>query len=90
MTPFPNAIESIAELDQDCRFSASPPTLRDMLGHFARFEQAKLDFPIILNEDGSLMDGGHRIYKALLQGQETIQAVKFETMPQPDEIVEIM
>ena len=41
---------------------------------------------IILNVDGSLMDGGHRVCKALLDGRKTIRAVRFQAMPEPDEI----
>ena len=54
-----------------------------------RINEATLDHPVILNADGSLMDGGHRICKALLEGRKTVMAVQFETMPEPDEIGEV-
>jgi hypothetical protein len=52
----------------------------------ARINDADLSKPIILNADGSLMDGGHRLCKALLEGRQTILAVRFDVMPTPDEI----
>ena len=38
----------------------------------------------VLNEEGSIMDGWHRVTKALLEGRETIKAVRFEKTPPPD------
>lgn len=40
--------------------------------------------PIILSTSGHVMDGMHRIAKALLQGENHIWAVQFETDPTPD------
>lgn len=61
-------------------------TLRDMCMHMRQVQDANLDYPIILDEDGEVMDGRHRIMKALLTGAETIKAVRFEKNPDPDEI----
>ena len=58
-------------------------TLRDMVMHFKAVNDANLTFPIILDEDGDVMDGRHRIMKALLTGAKTIKAVRFETNPSP-------
>jgi hypothetical protein len=58
-------------------------TLRDMVMHMAAVNDADLDYPIIMDEDGEVMDGRHRIMKALLLGHETIKAVRFETNPSP-------
>jgi ParB-like chromosome segregation protein Spo0J len=44
---------------------------------------ADLSKPIILNEDGELLDGRHRIMKALLVGHSTIKAVRFDENPSP-------
>ena len=41
-------------------------------------------YPIILGSDGRVMDGLHRIAKALLEGRTTIAAVKFEEPIDPD------
>jgi len=45
-----------------------------------------LAFPVILSSDGRVMDGMHRICKALLQGQNDIEAVRFDHDPEPDYI----
>jgi len=58
-------------------------SLRDMVMHFQAVERADLSYPIILDEDGELMDGRHRIMKALLRGHKTIKAVRFEVNPSP-------
>jgi hypothetical protein len=81
-------LEDIAELDRDCWFHSKAPTMRDVANHAARIEAADLNFPIILNDDGSLMDGGHRLCKALINGERNIRAVRFQTMPEPDEVIQ--
>lgn len=63
-------------------------TLREMVMHMKAVQDANLDYPIILDEDGDLMDGRHRIMKALLEGKETIKAVRFDENPHPCKIVE--
>ena len=81
-------LASIAEFDQDCWFSpGSPPTCRVVAQHARRIYEADLAFPMILAADGGLMDGGHRIAKAWLLGQETIAAVQFPDNPAPDYVV---
>ena len=47
-------------------------------------EETDLRYPIILSSDGRVMDGMHRVAKALLEGQETIETVKFSQDPEPD------
>ena len=58
-------------------------TLRDMVMHMNAVNNADLDKPIILDEDGDLMDGRHRLMKAMLLGKETIKAVRFDENPSP-------
>jgi len=58
-------------------------TLREMVMHMKAVLAADLDNPIILDEDGEIMDGRHRIMKALLGGAETIKAVRFDENPSP-------
>lgn len=58
-------------------------TLRDMVMHMKAVSEADLSFPIILDEDGELMDGRHRIMKAILTNTKTIKAVRFEENPSP-------
>ncbi len=57
--------------------------LREMVMHMKAVEAADLERPIILDEDGELMDGRHRIMKAMLRGHQTIKAVRFNENPSP-------
>src|SRR5689334_21259314 len=45
------------------------PTWRDVINHVALIEAADLSYPIILSADGSVMDGMHRVAKAVLLGR---------------------
>ena len=58
-------------------------TLREMVMHMKAVNDADMDKPIILDEDGDIMDGRHRIMKAMLLGLPTIKAVRFEDNPTP-------
>ena len=89
LSTFEIDISSIKELDEDCWFGEKKPTLREIARHCKKIDDASLKYPIILNADGSLMDGGHRLCKAILQGRKTIKAVQFTSMPEPDEIHEL-
>lgn len=61
-------------------------TLRDMVMHMKAVNDADLEKPIILDEDGELMDGQHRLMKAMLLGNETIKAVRFDENPPPCQV----
>ncbi len=87
--PFEIEVDSIRELDADCWFEGKVPTLREVAKHCERINAAPTDRPIILNDDGSLMDGGHRLCRALIKGRKTVLAVQFPEMPEPDEIREL-
>lgn len=58
-------------------------TLRDMVMHMKAVQDADLDSPIILDEDGEIMDGRHRLMKAMLAGADTIKVVRFDENPSP-------
>lgn len=63
-------------------------TLRNMATHINAVNDADLNYPIILDEDGELMDGRHRIMKALVTGAKTIKAVRFDKNPPPCEVID--
>ncbi len=46
--------------------------------------EVDLSYPIILGADGRVMDGMHRIARAILDGHETIIALQFDVHPEPD------
>lgn len=63
-------------------------TLREMVMHMLAVNAADLTRPIILDEDGELMDGRHRLMKAMLLGNSTIRAVRFDENPTPDKVAD--
>ena len=81
------AVADIAELDEDCWFDGRSPTCREVAAHARRITDADLSHPIILGSDGRLMDGGHRIARAWLDGVAEVDAVQFDVDPEPDWIV---
>ncbi len=80
------ALASIRELDEVYWFDGheEKPTCRKVILHIRLINEAELSHPIILGADGRVMDGMHRVAKALLQGEEEIEAVRFEQDPAPD------
>jgi hypothetical protein len=79
-------LASIDEVDSVYWFDdqSQRPTVRRVVEHARLIEDVDLSYPIILGVDGRVMDGMHRIAKALLVGRETISAVQFETHLEPD------
>ena len=59
-------------------------SIRGFVSHMKMVQDADLSYPIILDEDGAIFDGCHRVAKALLEGKESIKAVRFEEDPAPD------
>lgn len=76
-------IDSIKAFDEDCWFGGRPVTCRMVARHAALIQKADLSYPVILSADGRLMDGGHRISKAWINGHTTINAVRFKADPAP-------
>ena len=62
--------------------------LSEMVSHIKSVNNADLSYPIILSADGDIMDGRHRLMKALLEGAETIKSVRFDETPYPCRIVD--
>ncbi len=80
-------LTEIAELDEPFWFAAGAgeePTCRAIAGHAALIAETDLRYPILLSADGRVMDGMHRVCKALLSGAATIRAVRFPIDPEPD------
>jgi len=64
-------------------YKYSDLTLRELTGHVVAIQNADLSYPIILDEDGEIMDGRHRLMKAIIEGMETIKVVRFKSNPSP-------
>lgn len=52
--------------------------------HCKRLDDSDLSYPIILDSQGHVADGWHRICKAVLEGKTTIKAIRLQKMPVPD------
>jgi hypothetical protein len=80
------ALDSIGDVDGVYWFSAgsSEPTVRNIVEHFRLMQEVDVSHPVILGVDGRVMDGMHRIARAMLEGRTTVRAVQFETQPDPD------
>jgi hypothetical protein len=79
-------LEDIKELNENFWYQGEGdvPTCRSIGLHAQLINEADLSYPVILSEDRRVMDGMHRIVKALTLGQLTINAVVFKNTPPPD------
>lgn len=79
-------VSRIKELNENFWFQnpEDKPTCKSICEHFLLINESDLSYPIILNTDGSVMDGMHRICKAHILRLEKIKAVKFPEAPMPD------
>ncbi|MGO8872427.1 MAG: hypothetical protein ACLQPH_13690 [Acidimicrobiales bacterium] len=79
------AVESIEEVDTDFWFKFGPvPTVRRIIEQVRLIQEVDVSYPIILGSDGRVMDGMHRIARAILDGRSSIAAVRFSVDPAPD------
>ena len=62
-------------------------SLKYIAYHIKRIENADLSYPVIQNPDGVIIDGWHRVMKAILNGDLTIKAVRLNVMPEHDDII---
>jgi hypothetical protein len=81
----PNAM---AELNESYWFGGANanPTCLDLIAHMRLIEQTDFVHPIILCAQGRVMDGMHRVVRAVLENRRTIDAVRFEVTPAPDHV----
>lgn len=81
-------LSKLREVDENWWYqdNSDVPTPRSFAGHMRLVQSTDLKHPIILCSDGRLMDGMHRIVKALLEERDAILAVQFEKTPDPDYI----
>lgn len=78
-------VDTFEAIDEDCWFGdRNKPTVRNVIKHAKKIMEADLSYPIILNEDGIIMDGIHRVCKAHMDGLEAVKAVRFVKDPIPD------
>lgn len=76
----------LAAIDLELKPWAIPDFL-SILYHVERINKVGFEYPVIMNPDGHIIDGWHRIAKAILKGRKYINAVRFNVMPEPDEVL---
>lgn len=79
-------LDAIAEIDEPYWFDATSdlPTCRAVMAHAAQAAGVDLSYPILLCPDGRVIDGMHRVMKAVITGATTIPARKLAVLPPPD------
>ena len=82
------ALDSIREIDEIYWFNddEQKPTCRNLVLHMRLIDECDLSYPIILGADERVMDGMHRVAKALMEGRLEIEARRFEQDPEPDHV----
>lgn len=79
-------LSEIRELDEAMFGEDEAPTWRSFAAHCRLVHDAELRYPIIRSAEGAVMDGMHRVTKALVEGRATIDAVQFASDPAPDHV----
>ena len=88
LTPLNIPLSAIRELDEPFWYGQDGDiaTCRSIALHAKLFNETELSYPIILSRNGRVMDGMHRVCKALTCGNRTIYAVQFKEDPVPDHV----
>lgn len=63
--------------------------IHKFIEHSKRVDNANLSHPVILNEEGFICDGWHRVVKAIVNGDEYIDAIRIEEMPEASSVIDI-
>jgi hypothetical protein len=79
-------LDSIDQVDTNYWFSDEfwPPTVRRIIEHVQRIQDVDGSYAIILGPDDRVMDGMHRIARAILDGRSSIAVVRLAVLPPPD------
>ncbi len=81
------ALADIRELDEAFWFAdGEQATCRAVAVHAKLIDETDLEHPVLLAPDGRVMDGMHRVCKALNLGHATVKAKQFEQWPEPDHV----
>jgi hypothetical protein len=78
-------LAEIGEIDSVYWFDdVQGPTVRKVVEHFRLIQEVDTEYPIIVGPDGRVMDGMHRIARAILEGRTSILAFRLPAIPEPD------
>ena len=75
----------LSAIDLSNRFS-DYSSMANFLYQMKRVQEADLSYPIIQAPDGWIMDGYHRIVRAIFDGATTIKCIRLTVLPEPDRI----
>jgi hypothetical protein len=64
------------------------PTCRAVADHARRITTADLSDPVLLSPDGHVIDGMHRVARAVLDGLDSIVSIRLKEYPEPDRVSE--
>ena len=59
-------------------------SLDSFINHAHRVQNADLSIPILISPSGAIIDGMHRLCKAILEKKETVKVKYFKELPSPD------
>jgi hypothetical protein len=80
-------LSDIREIDENWWFAfGEVPTVRNVVEHFRLMEELDPSYPIVVDPEGRLMDGMHRVARALSEGQSSIRARRLAVLPPPDHV----
>ena len=78
-------VDSIHEVDTAYWFGAfQPPTVRAVIEHARLIDEVDPAFPIVIDPDGRVMDGMHRVARAIRDGRSHVEARRLVELPSPD------
>src|SRR3954471_18778800 len=78
-------LDDIGDLDKPYWFDhGCVPTCRNLIEHMRLVQEVDFRFPIILSSEGGVMDGMHRVARAVLESRSHIRAKRFAEAPAPD------
>lgn len=78
-------LADLPDIDTPYWFDESErPTVRKIVEHVRLLNDADPSFPIILGPDNRVMDGMHRVARALLDGRPSVAARRLRELPAPD------
>ena len=78
------SLAALPEIDEAAWTEGEPLTLREVAAHMRLVREVDPRHPILLTAGCRIMDGRHRVVRALLEGRATIPAVRFDPTPEPD------
>jgi len=65
----------------DVRIWQKEMSIFDFLTHVRRINKSDFEFPVIVSAEGWILDGWHRLLKAILNDIRYIKAVRFQVNP---------